>query len=275
MRTSDTAKTPRCCDPRPSGTDVRYGQNAAISARRPGRAIERFSASPRGMRLHDRHRTDDPGTRGLTKSSSTHCSALGGRALAALPSASTAARSLHRSGSPCGSLRDQVSRRLETCLRTRSQASRSAHGCGDTLMSLTTCLWPRSASAWRLAARAGPRSASNPPTAKDSAQLQTHPDVPDNLPLSAGPASLRFGPRLAARVGSGSASDLRVERDHRALRSARGAKAPALSAQQTLLRIGLVAGCVRRFSLGFELCPRTCATNVHVSAWREDTFRLP
>src|SRR5690606_35307253 len=118
-------------------------------------------------------------------------------------------------------------------------------------------------------------SASNPPTAKDSAQLQTHPDVPDNLPLSAGPASLRFGPRLAARVGSGSASDLRVERDHRALRSARGAKAPALSAQQTLLRIGLVAGCVRRFSLGFELCPRTCATNVHVSAWREDTFRLP
>src|SRR5690606_21717044 len=68
------------------------------------------SASPRGMRLHDRHRTDDPGTRGLTKSSSTHCSALGGRALAALPSASTAARSLHRSGSPRGSLRDQVSR---------------------------------------------------------------------------------------------------------------------------------------------------------------------
>src|SRR5690606_12055541 len=40
-----------------------------------------------------------------------------------------AARSLHRSDSPRGSLRDQVSRRLETCLRTRSQALRSARGC--------------------------------------------------------------------------------------------------------------------------------------------------
>src|SRR5690606_26142220 len=106
----------------------------------------------------------------------------------------------------------------------------SAHGCGHTLASLTTS-------------------------------------------LCAGLASLRFGLRLAVRVGSCSASDLRLDRDHRTLRPARGAKAVnkgtvrrprdlALSARQTLLCIGLVAGCVRRFSLGFansalEHVPRT------------------
>ncbi|RKS74466.1 hypothetical protein BZB76_2980 [Actinomadura pelletieri DSM 43383] len=46
------------------------------------------------------------------------------------PSSCTAVRSVHRFGSPCGSLRDQVSRRLETCLRTRSQTLRLLRGCG-------------------------------------------------------------------------------------------------------------------------------------------------
>src|SRR5690606_3765429 len=105
-------------------------------------------------------------------------------------------------------------------------ALRSARGCGDTLMSLTTCLWPRSASACG-SLREPVLAPLRTPRQSMSAHGCGHTLASLTTSLCAGLASLRFGLRLAARVGSCSASDLRLERDHRTLRPARGAKAPS------------------------------------------------
>src|SRR5690606_15329 len=133
-----------------------------------------------------------------------------------------------------------------------------ARGCGDTLMSLTTCLWPRSASACG-ALREPVLAPLRTPPQSMSAHGCGHTLASLTASVCAVLAALRLGLRLAVRVGSCSASGLRLGRDDRTLRPARGAKAVnkgtvrrprdlALSARQTLLCIGLVAGCVRRFS---------------------------